>query len=121
MKPRHAILVGHQVKECNLMTWARWLEATSSLNERHVGDDDEGGMRVSTVFLGLNHQHWRGGPPLWFETLVFHGPLDGMMQRYTTWEQAEAGHKFILAIARAEAAIVREQVKAELERIASST
>jgi len=114
-----AILIGHRVVECNLMTWARWFEAASHLNERHVGNDDVGGMRVSTVFLGMNHQ-WGNGPKLWFETMVFGGPLHEMTQRYTTWEQAEAGHKFILAIAKGEAAVVRDKVKAELQRIAAA-
>jgi hypothetical protein len=122
---QHAILIGHKVTPCNLMTWARWMEASSresggqrGATARHVGDDDAGGMRVSTIFIGLNHE-FLGGPPLWFETMVFGGPLDGTQQRYTTWEQAEAGHAFILKIARGEAAIVREQVWAELDRIAA--
>jgi hypothetical protein len=48
-------------------------------------------VRVSTVWLGLDHS-WDDGPPLIFETLVFGGPLDGEMERYSTEAQAIAGH-----------------------------
>ena len=47
---------------------------------------------VSTVFLSLDHNHWNDGPPLLFETLVFGGPEDGYMLRYSTWGEAEHGH-----------------------------
>jgi hypothetical protein len=49
-----------------------------------------GEVRVSTVFLGIDHA-WEG-PPLLFETMVFGGPLDEEMERYSTWEEAERGH-----------------------------
>lgn len=47
---------------------------------------------VSTVFLGLDHQYG-DGPPLLFETMVFGGPLDHEMNRYSTWNEAEKGHQ----------------------------
>lgn len=50
--------------------------------------------QVSTVFLGNDHNFFGDGPPLLFETLVFrdgHGD-DATMERYSTWEEAEAGH-----------------------------
>lgn len=46
---------------------------------------------VSTVWLGLNHQ-WGDGPPLIFETMVFGGALDQECYRYSTEEEAKAGH-----------------------------
>lgn len=51
------------------------------------------GTRVSTVFLGLDHNHGDGTPIL-FETLVFdkHGDSDDMT-RYTTFDNAIQGHK----------------------------
>jgi hypothetical protein len=49
--------------------------------------------RISTVFLGIDHQ-FADGPELWFETMVFaigdHLDLD--MDRYTTYAQAVEGH-----------------------------
>ncbi len=52
------------------------------------------GKVVSTVRLPIDHG-W-GGTPLWYETMVFpneddYGDLD--CDRYTTREQAEAGHR----------------------------
>ena len=53
------------------------------------------GKWVSTVFLGIDHS-FGGGPPLLFETMVFPSKenfRDLGMDRYTTWEEAEKGHK----------------------------
>ena len=52
-------------------------------------------IEVSTVFLGLDHNHWNG-PPLLFETLVFGGEFDQEMDRYETWDQALEGHRKIV-------------------------
>ena len=54
-----------------------------------------GDVEVSTVFLGLNHRYGEG-PPLVFETLVFGGPYDGHMDRYSTWREAQAGHAAVV-------------------------
>lgn len=64
----------------------------TGLAARHVEDETIGSTRISTVFLGSDHQYL-DGPPLLFETMVFGGPMDGEMERYTTLEQAEQGHK----------------------------
>lgn len=83
------VLRGHDAVECeDLIEWAQWLEKA----ERHVADDSIGDVRVSTVFLALDHRFAGGGPPLLFETMIFGGPRDGEMRRYNTWGQAEAGH-----------------------------
>ena len=59
-----------------------------------------GQVRVSTVFLGLNHA-FGDGPPLWFETMVFGGELDQEQERYSTIEQARLGHAQICDKVRA--------------------
>lgn len=104
MRNVHAILIGHKVEPANLMTWARWFEATSQMHgegrlptARHVAFDELPNGRVSTVFLGINHAFSRAGPPLWFETMVFIGAVEVDMARYTTWDEAEAGHAAMLA------------------------
>ncbi len=53
---------------------------------------------VSTIFLGLNH-NWGPGSPLIFETMVFGGKHDQEMDRYSTWEEAEEGHKKMCKVA----------------------
>lgn len=65
-------------------------------------------IMISTVFLGLDHR-WSGGPPLLFETMVFNGPLSEEQDRYTTWEQAVAGHKAM--VERVKQAMVEQAVK----------
>lgn len=80
----------HKVIPCDLMTWAAWYK--TGVDKRRVAADAIGDVRVSTVFLGMNHAHTPVEPPLWFETMVFNGPLDGEMDRYTTWEAAAEGH-----------------------------
>ena len=85
---KYYILEGHKVVETALLTWAKWFEGT----EHHMADENVGDIRVSTAFLGLDHS-FGYGPPLFFETMVFGGSLDQEQDRYTTWEEAEAGHK----------------------------
>lgn len=82
------ILEDHTPVPVDLMTWAKWFETA----ERHVAKTDIAHVHISTVFLGLNH-NWGEGPPLLFETLVFGGPLADEVERYATWNEAEAGHK----------------------------
>lgn len=105
------ILVGQTPVPCDdVLEWARWFETT----DRVVFQDEIGQHLVSTVFLGLDHNFMRRitgvGEPLLFETMVFchHEPvceLDQRTDRYSTWLEAETGHK-------AEAAHVRAHVQA---------
>ena len=64
---------------------------------RTVGDDTFGNVRVSTVFLGLDHSHGHGEPVL-FETMVFGGKHDELMARYSTHTEALNGHREIVAL-----------------------
>jgi hypothetical protein len=80
----------HPVQVDDVLTWGRWFELTEN---RHVANDHLGEVWVSTVFIGLDHRYG-DGPPLIFETMIFGGgPLDGMMWRYSTWDDAETGHR----------------------------
>lgn len=58
---------GTPVIEPNLCKWAHWYEKA----ERHVGLDFIGPYKVSTVFLGLDHNYHPTGPPVLWETMVF--------------------------------------------------
>lgn len=76
-------------QECDdLMKWGRWMELP---NARRVAETFVNGIRISTVFLGLDHQFGRGEPIL-YETMVFGGPLDQESDRYHTRTEAERGH-----------------------------
>jgi hypothetical protein len=91
----HYILDGKTPVATDMMTWARWLENTKA---RQVGYYEKDGLRVSTVFLGLDHS-FGDGKPLIFETMIFGGPHDQYQERYSTWDEAEAGHKKALELA----------------------
>lgn len=92
---RHYKLVDHKpVLVEDLMEWAAWFETA----QRHVAHDQIAPrIRVSTIFLGLDHNFVGAGLPILFETMVFGGLLDGLQERYHTWEEAEKGHAIILA------------------------
>ena len=99
-EPRYYVLDDERrlVQVKDVIEWGRWFNGKN----RHVGDDHFGeDVRVSTVFLGLDHRYDNKGPPLVFETMVF-GPYGGGEQyRYSTWDDAEAGHKATVKRVRA--------------------
>lgn len=92
-----------------LMRWAQWFadrDREGGVDPRRVAETFTELHRVSTVFLGLDHQFGKG-PPLVFETMVFqrggypsralhgmivHDDLDDECWRYATWDDAVAGH-----------------------------
>lgn len=106
--PLYYILKNREAIPCDVMTWTETIESQN----RDVAKTDIGMPQwkiwigkwlkikkfepvwVSTVFLGLN-QNWGSDPPLLFETMVFGGEHDGERKRYSTWEEAEQGHKKI--------------------------
>jgi len=79
------------VKEPDLLKAAAAMEKA----DRVVAKTKVGRAEVSTVFLGLDHG-WNGKPAL-FETMIFDLPdgheLSEYQARYSTWEEAEEGHK----------------------------
>lgn len=54
-----------------------------------------GAIKISTVFLGINHNFGRSTEPILFETMVF-GSVNEHMERYSTWDEAEKGHDEVL-------------------------
>lgn len=97
---------GHTPIPCySLMEWGRWLEEPGHRSLWWTGNKTK---YVSTVFLGLDHRHFGGGPPLLFETMafvhegrmtrLFGGELEPVpetlcQERYSSWDDAEIGHK----------------------------
>ena len=96
---------GNAKPESDLMVWARWFETA----DRHLAVKMIGEVKVSTVFLGMDHNFDETGPPLLWETMVFGGPLDQEQRQYTTREQAVAGHyEVVCAVIAAQAAQTRK-------------
>lgn len=87
--------------------WAQWL----ATHDTRLKQENIGPYRVSTIFLGVDHNHFRlflgdgAGPPILFETMVFnvigHDISLAVQERYETWDEALAGHERIAAKFRA--------------------
>jgi len=111
MSMGHYILdENRQPVEVDMMTWAQWF----SQNDRLVAEDFTGFYRLSSVFLGIDHQ-WGKGPPMLFETMVFlreseikkifgrYRPvneeafeLGDTQWRYSSWDDCATAHQTIL-------------------------
>ena len=83
------ILKGKKAVACDDITeWATWSHAADRVVKKTITGD----IKVSTVFLGIDHS-FGGGEVELFETMIFGGEHDEWMDRYSTWEQAEKGHE----------------------------
>lgn len=97
-RPQHYILEGGKLKPVPLLVWARWLDNPD--NNRQIADARIDGVRISTVFLGLDHNWQPEGPALVFETMIFGGDHDGFCERYATLDEAKQGHKRVVAMVK---------------------
>jgi hypothetical protein len=92
-KKNHFILDKNKnVIPATLLECGEFLE--TARQERIVKQEELNGYEISTVFLGIDHQ-FGIGPPLIFETMVFvkDDRQDIYCDRYSTWKEAEQGHK----------------------------
>jgi hypothetical protein len=83
----------------DLMEWVEWRAAHD--HERTLAYDQIGDVRVSTVFLGIAGVemvfHPDGEPLLW-ETMIFNGTEALYQTRYTSHDEAIAGHAVAVAL-----------------------
>lgn len=116
MNPRHYILdeKGNPVAT-DLMTWATWFERSCKdfKLKRRVDLTIIGPYKISTVFLGLDHNFGKGPPVLW-ETMVFKKTSKGKKWKREDYgsiemnrcsgsrEQAEAMHQKMVEKVRKE-------------------
>jgi hypothetical protein len=77
----------------DVYVWADYQDA-----HKRVASTRRGKVWVSTVFLGIDHQ-FGDGPPLVFESMVFGGPKDQYMDRYSSYDDALMGHRRMCRIA----------------------
>lgn len=86
---------GNAVRCPDLMQWAEWFDNTD--NRRVAWDDLPNGDALSTVFLGIDHNFTREGPPILWETgWRVHGDYWRILDRYTSRQAALDGHKAFL-------------------------
>lgn len=76
-----------------------WGDSFKERARWRVGSTQLGPFWVSTMFLGLDHQYG-SGPPLLFETMVFHGSHGDEQWRYSTWDEALAGHARVVELVK---------------------
>jgi hypothetical protein len=93
------------------------IRAYTSIGNRRVDQTEIGNCHVSTVFLGLDHNWDIGGPPLLFETMVFHDGDGEESWRYSTWDEAVEGHE--KACRELASGLSREELEASKELIES--
>jgi hypothetical protein len=107
MSPRHHepkfyALVGRDTRLCaDIMEYATAMvgvDTRVALDEIPVAGGEP--VRISTVFLGYNHSLYSLTPHI-FETMVFQGTARRVADRYSTWDEAVAGHAAVLAEERA--------------------
>ena len=79
----------------DVVEWGRWFETADRRVAETVLPD---GVRISTVFLGLDHS-LSSGKPILFETMIFGGEHNEYQERYATWEEAEIGHRQAVELA----------------------
>jgi hypothetical protein len=96
-RPRYFVLDtdGEPLAVEDVELWGQWFETSGPARVVAQDRDEAPGapaVLVSTVFLALDHSFGDGDPVLW-ESLVFGGPLDGTMTRYTTRRAALDGHQ----------------------------
>lgn len=68
--------------------WTEWFKSTEPI-DRTVATTDISDVYVSTAFIGLDR--------CLFQTMVFGGPMDGEVSRYTTYNAAQRGHELMVA------------------------
>ena len=77
------------VLESDPIAWDLWMGTADHV----VCKIRKGNIRVSTVFLGIDHNFARDeSEPILFETMVFGGKHDQLQKRCSTWEQATTQH-----------------------------
>ncbi len=101
-RPLRYILDGHEPVPYDGpldASWGAWFE---NFNNRRVAFTElSNRVNVSTVFLGTDHNFYAiEGPPILFETMIFVDGSEQGMDRYATWDEAEAGHNAMVVQAQ---------------------
>lgn len=95
-------MTDHYDKDGKPITMEQWCKLLENKDYKVVKQDVTGDFRVSTVWLGLNHNYRPNGLPLIFETMIFSKDnyKDLWCERYSTLDEATVGHEKALEHAR---------------------
>jgi len=83
---------GNPVHEPDMATFGRFIASEAKLLRQDALPSD---VLVSTVFTGIDYL----SPPRLWETMIFGGSHDQYQDRYTSREDAFAGHEKALSLA----------------------
>ena len=87
--PDHWILdENHEPQPADFLTWSRWCDT----HDIWIDVDRIRPVYVHTMFAGFDPDFTGEGQPLLYETRVYGGGLDEIMDRYPTWNEASRGH-----------------------------
>ena len=94
-RPIYYVLRGREpvpVEDC--FAWAKeFARDDTRIVARTELSGPAGHVAVSTVFLGIDHG-WDANRPVLFETMIFQdGAALDYQERYSTYDDAEAGHR----------------------------
>ncbi len=92
----HWILVDREPVKCTLLEWGKWFETKERIIEHTYIDE----VRISTVFLGIDHNFHGTGRPILFETMIFGGDHDQYQDRCATYDEAKKMHTKALWLVR---------------------
>lgn len=97
------VLVGKRPVPCSdTAVWLKAMQSEDRIVAKNKFRNDT--VEVSTVFLGFDHRI-SNGSPLIFETMIFgldDGELKDYQYRYSTWEEAQAGHDKVCILVKKE-------------------
>jgi hypothetical protein len=83
-----------------------WAELFKDIEKRRIDYNQIDKVDISTVFLGIDHNYTLKGKPILFETMAFDENGDVLScRRYSTWDDAKAGHLEALKKARIKAGL----------------
>lgn len=86
--------------EFDVLKWGQWMEEAHKKGSRIVAKTEIVDIRVSTVFLGIDHA-FNPDKPILFKTMVFGSKkYEDFQQIYHTWDEAKKGHEQILQAIR---------------------
>ena len=102
MSTRLYRLQGRTPVQCDLAQWGAAHFGGDNVETNTVADQMVGDIRVSTVFIGLDHNPLDGSPTL-FETMSFDKNGTSIVcHRCPTWDEAALMHRVTVDVIQAE-------------------
>lgn len=83
---------GNPILESDPKKWIKWFREESNWR---VAFTEINGVKISTIFLGIDHNLSGNGPPLLWETCIFGGKFNNEVKRYSSLKYAIDGHSIL--------------------------